>query len=347
LPPATTASLKPETLSSINSSGPGSECTATEAPPELPIGDPRVPPELMLEIASLLIEPPYAYVPEPEKRKAQMKAWLMLSHSCSIFRGVFLPHLWASLDAFFVDTAYGGDDPLGRLDTRMQEIVQAEHIVKHVKLVSLSLHGPALSPDRAAAFVACLCAFPNLASLKIISMAPDRPPTRQGIQVNYLCHAFLPHVFPSVRRLVLPAALSPILSCFPQMRSLSSGEPDRRAGGLHLIRDASLQCPQLEEVLYGGVSRAIIDLIAVALPNIQRLILRNTLFERDFPPMRTLTNLVYLEFAHRVYPESTDAPRFLSPADCEKHGRGLLALSRNPAPKKTAHPDAGGQDDDL
>ncbi|KAJ7155339.1 hypothetical protein C8R46DRAFT_438954 [Mycena filopes] len=326
----------------MGSSAPASECTATENPPELPLGDPRVPPELMLEIASFLIEPPYAYVPEPEQRKAQMKAWLMLSHSCSIFRGVFLPHLWASLDAFFVDTAYSGDDALGRLDLRMREILQAEHIIKHVKLVSLSLHGPALTPDRAAAFVACLCAFPNLAGPKIISMAPDRP---LGVPQNfdYLCNAFRPHTFPSIKRLVLPDALSPVLSCFPQMRSLCSGEPDLRAGGLHLIRDASLQCPQLEEVLYGGVSRGIIGLIAVALPNIQRLILRNTLFEGDFPLMRTLTNLVYLEFAHRVYPESNDAPRFLSLADCEKHGRALLALSRNPAPKKLRIPTLEGR----
>ncbi|KAJ7164095.1 hypothetical protein C8R46DRAFT_1192903 [Mycena filopes] len=293
-----------------------------------PAADPRLPPELMLEIASFLLEPPYAYAPQLELRKAQIQMCLRLSHSCRIFREVFTPHLWATLDAFFADD---GNDGSIRLDVRMREIQQAAHLVKHVKLISISLHGPALSnPDRAAAFVACLCAFPSLEALKIVSLAVDRPPNTFN-SFEYLYSAFRPHRFPSVRRLVLPDVLAPLLSSFPQARSLCCGE-DRATAGFRLMQAAKNYCPRLEEVLYGGSSRVMIGWISVATPNIQRLILRNTLFVEDFAFMRTLTNLVYLEFAHREEPDAHQQ-LFLSLADCEKYGRALLAISRNPAPK--------------
>lgn len=99
-----------------------------DVPPAALHGDPRLPPELMLEIASFLLEPPYAYAPQLELRKAQIQMCLRLSHSCRIFREVFTPHLWATLDAFFADDV--------RLDVQMREIQQAAHLVKHVKFAS-------------------------------------------------------------------------------------------------------------------------------------------------------------------------------------------------------------------
>ncbi|KAJ7044266.1 hypothetical protein C8F04DRAFT_1070059 [Mycena alexandri] len=287
---------------------------------------PQLPPELMLEIASFLLDAPYVYIGQREERKMQLKICRALSHSCRIFRAIFIPHLWNSVDDFFAD---GGDDLSLRLDVRMREITQAEYLVNHVKVISLSLHGPALSnPDRAAAFIACLRAFSNLEALKIVSLAMDRPINTQN-SFEYIYNAFRPHAFLSVARLVLPDALAPILSSFPRARSIFCGE-DRPTAGFRLIRAAKNYCPKLEEVVYGGSSRVMIGWISVATPNIQRLILRNTLFEEDFVFMRTMTNLIYLEFAHR---EDVDQ-LFPSLADCEKQGRALLSISRNPAPKK-------------
>ncbi|KAJ7711731.1 hypothetical protein B0H16DRAFT_1627426, partial [Mycena metata] len=287
---------------------------------------PQLPPELMLEIASFLLDPSYAYFEQREERKMQLEIYRALSHSCRIFRAVFLPHLWNWLDDFFADS---GDDLSLRLDVRMRELTQAEYLPNHVNVISLSLHGPALSnPDRAAAFIACLRAFSNLETLEIVSLAMDRPPNTQN-SFEYIYNAFRPHVFLSVARLVLPDALAPILSSFPRARSILCGE-DRPTAGFRLIRAVKNYCPHLEEVVYGGSSRVMIGWISVATPNIQRLILRNTLFEEDFVFMRTMTNLTYLEFAHR----EDAAQMFPSLADCEKQGRALLGISRNPAPKR-------------
>ncbi|KAF7362827.1 hypothetical protein MVEN_00632500 [Mycena venus] len=287
------------------------------------MAEPRLPTELLLEISSWLLHPLHAYIAQRQERIAEIATYRALSQSCRLFRDVFLPHLWAHLDSFF-----DGDDP--KLNSRMQEITQAPYLLDHVKKISVSLHGPALNnSDRVNAFLACMGACPNLDALKIVSLRIDRPAGTQAPGAfEYLYTAFRSYSFPSVKTLVLPDILAPILSSFPDVRSLLS---------------AKNHCPHLEEVIYGGSSRVMIGWISVATPNIQRLILRNTIFEEDFVFMRTLTNLCYLEFAHR---EDTNE-RYPSLDDCVRGARDLLSISRNPKPKRIRIKTLSGQTDIL
>jgi hypothetical protein len=89
--------------------------------------EPRLPPELMLEIASSLLHHPHAYIAEPVERIAQIRTGRALSQSCRLFRNIFLPHLWSHLDTFFSQ----GDAI--ELERRMHEITQAQWLLDHVK----------------------------------------------------------------------------------------------------------------------------------------------------------------------------------------------------------------------
>ncbi|KAJ6516711.1 hypothetical protein C8R47DRAFT_403063 [Mycena vitilis] len=186
------------------------------------------------------------------------------------------------------------------------------------------LHGPALSTrERAALFIACICACPNLnTSLKIVS-----PGCVHSRHIRLFTRV---HTFPSIRKVVLPDMLAPILSSFPHIQIMMCGE-DSPTAGFRLMQAARNYCPHLEEVAYAGSSRVMIGWICVATPKIQRLILRNTLYQDDFAFMRTLTNLCYLEFAHRTDPDGLQG--YLSLEDCLKNVRALLGPSRNSKPK--------------
>ncbi|KAJ7659544.1 hypothetical protein DFH06DRAFT_399752 [Mycena polygramma] len=213
----------------------------------------------------------------------------------------------------------------------MSELTQAQYLLDHVKAISISLHGPALSnPERAALFIACICACPNLTSLKIVSLRVDRPAANTLGTFDYLLVLFRAHALPSMRKVVLPDMLAPILSSFPRIQVLMCGE-DSPTAGFRLMQAARNYCPHLEEVAYAGSSRVMIGWICVATPNIQRLVLRNTLYQDDFAFMRTLTNLCYLEFAHRT--DTDGSHGYLSLEDCLKNARALLSLSRNPKSK--------------
>ncbi|KAJ7828753.1 hypothetical protein B0H14DRAFT_3718433 [Mycena olivaceomarginata] len=269
------------------------------------MAEPLLPPELLLEISSGLLTPPSLHPFDPSARIADIATCRALSQSCRVFRSIFLPHLWSRLDVFFT-----GDEI--HLEQKMREVSQAQYLLDYVKTISLSLHGPALSTSHcAAAFLACMKACPNLDAVSIASMSVDLT------------------LLPSVRVLRLPDILAPIISSFPRVRAIRCGE-DRPTDGFRLIQAAKDCRSSLEEVCYAGFSRVIIGWIAVATPNIQRLILRCTLLETDFAFMRTMTNLCYLEFAHR---EATN-PGYPSLEECVRDARDLLSISHNPKPKK-------------
>ncbi|KAJ6592440.1 hypothetical protein B0H19DRAFT_1087836 [Mycena capillaripes] len=292
----------------------------------------RLPPELLLEISSWLLNRPSSLIAEREERIAEIRAYRALSQTCRLFRGVFLPHLWSHLDAIFSEAKDLYSEPLElEWERRMRQITQAQYLLDHVKTISLSLHGPAFkTPERSDLFVTLLCACPNLDALKIMSLRIDRPASNILGMFDHLYTAFRPHSLPSVRMVILPDILSPILSSFPRVRSLTCGE-DSPTAGFRLMQAAKNHCPHLEEVCYGGSSRVMLGWIAGATPNIRRLILRNTLFPDDFEKfMRGLTNLRYLEFAHR----EDDKGTYLSLEDCATAARELLGVSRNPEPKK-------------
>ncbi|KAK7058045.1 hypothetical protein R3P38DRAFT_2844105 [Favolaschia claudopus] len=304
---------------------------------QTPNSIPQLPAELMLEISSWMLDLPLAYFGQHKERLTQIATSRALSQTCQLFRGVFLPHLWSLVDGFF-------DGEMTVLELRMREIVSAKYLLEHVKLISLSLHGPALRNSSCAeAFLSCIHACPNLESIKIVSLRTDRPPSADAPGAfEYLYTAFRPYSFPSVKMLVFPDLLAPVLPSFPNVRSLLCGE-DRPTAGFRLMEAAKVYCPHLEQVTYGGFSRVMIGWIAVTTPNIERLILRTTLFEDDFSFMRTMTNLCYLEFAHRT----NDNQRFPALDDCVKHARDLLSISRNPKPKKIRIKTVSGQTDTV
>ncbi|KAJ7676686.1 hypothetical protein DFH06DRAFT_1121994 [Mycena polygramma] len=214
------------------------------------------------------------------------------------------------------------------------------------RAISISLHGPALSnPERAVLFIACISACPNLTSLKIVSLRVDRPAANTVTlrKLDYLHVLFRAHTLPSIRKVVLPDMLAPILSSFPRVQGVMCGE-NTPAAGFRLMQAAKSYCPHLEEVgFWGSTPVAMIKWISMTTPNIQRLVFRNSLTQvaptsnsreihHDFALMRKLTNLSYLEFGHRTNTDGHEHP-YLSLHECVKNARALLSLSRNPKPK--------------
>ncbi|KAJ7112045.1 hypothetical protein C8R43DRAFT_1113449 [Mycena crocata] len=216
--------------------------------------EPRLPPELILEIASWLeaLEPREgAGTVFNRGQVGSTVALRALYHSCRMLRSVFVTVMWVHMDKFFT-----GVDGLS-LERRMREITRATFIVNHVKSVSISLHGPALATtERATLLVECLCAFPHLKTFEIISFKSDRPAKIHGT-FQFLYAAFSGCSFPSVRRLALADDLWPIISSFPNVRSLACGE-DRPTSGFKLMKAAKNNLPRLEEVVYVGSSRVMI-----------------------------------------------------------------------------------------
>ncbi|KAJ6576953.1 hypothetical protein DFH09DRAFT_1361295 [Mycena vulgaris] len=196
----------------------------------------------------------------------------------------------------------------------MREITEAQYMVEHVRTVSISLYGPEFRDSkRATSLVQFLGSLAALETLRIPLEGSRSAETSRNFEcaietaeiVEIIPPAFVPHSFPCVTHLVLPAFFSTMPASFPNVRNLSFQE-EWMYQAYDLLRTARDHCTDLQEIIYTGSSQTMITpphLFALGItdtvPNIQRLILDLILFPLDFHVMRTLTNLRYLEYAHR------------------------------------------------
>ncbi|PPQ70344.1 hypothetical protein CVT24_013005 [Panaeolus cyanescens] len=202
----------------------------------------QLPPELLLEILSY-----FKSLPVPIDTRARMlhEDYLertdmlrALSQTCKVWRQMFLPLLWSSLNIVSSHSKSAAwYKTLSESLIRKSELVrEMPELASYVRCMSLCLSRYAM-PLVLSALVSMLERLPNLETLQIVRVHPH--------MITPLKNAFEGRVFPQIQVIYLPTAAHHLLRSCPNVVNVTCNSQD---DGSTIVGALKKYCKKVEEV---------------------------------------------------------------------------------------------------